>query len=146
MVIVEVPSSSAFKLSKFSRCVVRIFGVYAFGDIFFFDLRGLWPPGVIGLRALNHPAGSRSSMSIFSAFPVNVIVVGVPRLYRVFSVVFPRVTPWCVSATGRRFLLLVFSEGRIYWVTKILVELFVVRFHCDRTGCISGVRVGAVER
>ena len=85
-------------------------------------------------------------MSIFSTFPVNVIVIGIPRLCRVFSVVFPRVAPWGISPAGLGFLLFVLCERRIHWVTKILGELFVVRFHCDRTGCVSGVCVGAVER
>ena len=146
MVIFEVPSSPAFELSEFVRCVVGSFGVYTFGDVFVFDLRRLPPSGIIGLRALDHPAGSRRSMSIFLTLQVDVVVVGVPRRYRVVFVIFPRVTPWGVSAAGRRFLLFVFRESRICWVTKVLGELFVVRFHCDRTGCVSGVWVGAVER
>ena len=86
----QVPFSAALELSKFSRGIVGVFGVYTLGDIFFFDLRGLWPPGVVRRRALNHPAGSWGCVPIFSTFPVDVVVVGVPRLFRVFLIVVSR--------------------------------------------------------
>ena len=78
MVIFEVPFSSALELSEFCWNVVWIFGVYALGDVFVFDFRRLWPSGIVGLRALNHPAWAWGCMPIFSAFLVDVVVLGVP--------------------------------------------------------------------
>ena len=111
--ILGIPLPSTFELSTFMRGVVGVFRVYPFGDLFVLDFRWLRPSCVVGLRALDHPAWFGSGVPIFSAFAVDVVGVGVSRLDRVISVVFRRVTPGGVSAAGRRFLLLVFCEGRI---------------------------------
>ena len=111
--ILGVPLPSALELAEFMRGVVGVFGVYTFGDFFVFDLRWLGPSSIVGLRALDHPAWFGSGVPIFSAFAVDVVVLGVSRLDRVVSVVFPRVTPWGVSAAGHRFRLLIFGEGLI---------------------------------
>ena len=97
--IFGVPLPSTLELAKFGRSVVGVFGVYTFGDFFVFDLRWLGPSSVVGLRALDYPAGFGGGVPVFPAFAIDVVGVGVSRV-RVVSVLFTRVTPWGVSAAG----------------------------------------------
>ena len=110
--ILSVPLPSALELAEFMRGVVGVFGVYTFGDFFVLDFRRLRPSCVIGLRALDHSARLGRGVPIFPAFAVDVVGVGIPRVW-VVSVLFLRVAPWGVSAAGSRFRLLIFSESLI---------------------------------
>ena len=54
--VLNVPCASRLELFGFARGVIWVVGVFVFGYIFLLDLRGLRPPGVVGLRALDNPA------------------------------------------------------------------------------------------
>ena len=131
-----VPLPSTLELSKFMRGVVGVFGVYTFGDLFVLDIRWLGPSGVVGLRALDHPARFGSGVPILSAFAVDVVGVGVPRV-RVVSVLFARVSPWSVSAAVSRFRLLLFGEGLSQGVAEFLGELFIICFRGGGTRSVT---------